>query len=164
MNTLQSGVNRRHTLSHIDLSNVEEFDDDEDDDGDDSEASRRRRRRRLVDSVSSLLDGGPRVPVVPGSPGSQGLLGHPVVAFLMGTRRSIKRRRRGRLTVSNLLRDRVGRIGSMTNLSSSSSTTSRMSSPCPPPVSCLIRSTGSERQRSGTPTDCGSGTTDWHSH
>ena len=126
------GADRRHTLSHIDLSNVEEFygeEEEDDDDGGDSEASRRR-RRRLVDSVSSLLDlGGPRVTHVTS-------VGHPVVAFLMGTRRSIKRRRRGGgLTVSNLLRDRRVRIGSMTNLSSSSSTP-RSSSPCyPPPVS-----------------------------
>ena len=130
---------RRHTLSHIDLSNAEAFDDDDDEDdevGGGGDASCRRQRRHLADSVSCLLRH-PGVPVT-----SLGLSqGHPVVAFLTGTRRSIKRRRRGRLTISNLLRDSRVRIGSMTNLSSSS--TARVSPPqsppCPPPVSCLIR-------------------------
>ena len=114
----------------MDLSNVDDLYEEEDE-----EDARQRRRRRLVDSVSCLLDlkAASEAPKVTS----------PLVAFLMGTRRSFKLRRRGRgiLTVSNLRRGRRhGTIGSMTNLSlsSSSSTTSPRSSPsasCPPPVS-----------------------------
>ena len=130
---LIGAADRRHTLSHMDLSNVvEELEDEEGDD----DRLRGRRRQRLVDSVSSLLDSGP-TKLTRGGP----KLTHPVVAFLMGTRRSFKRRKRGGLTVSNLRRH-VGIGRSMTNLSlssSSSSPTAPRSSPSstcfPPPVS-----------------------------
>ena len=120
----------------MDLSNVDDLYGEEDEEEDEEDARQRRRRRRLVDSVSCLLD------LKAASEATK--VTSPLVALLMGTRRSFKLRRRGRgiLTGSNKLRrhGRHGMIGSMTNLSlsSSSSTTSPRISPsasCPPPVS-----------------------------
>ena len=123
----------------MDLSTVDDLYEEEDEEEDEEDARQRRRRRRLVDSVSCLLD------LKAASEATKAT--SPLAALLMGTRRSFKLRRRGRgiLTGSNKLRrhGRQGMVGSMTNLSLSSSSStaspprSSPSASCPPPVSCL---------------------------